>query len=107
MRFLAPGRGATRKDNLMKLSKIRLLAVLAGVSLAAAACSGGGGGGGGDDPTEGALQNGERLVSFSGAGGLKLAGTLGVPDKLDGSAPAVLIIPTLGVTVDRDGFQNE
>ncbi|MGH9223089.1 MAG: alpha/beta hydrolase [Acidimicrobiales bacterium] len=88
----------------MNGTKKRFLAVLAVVGLAAAACSGGGGGD--EDPTEGALENGERLVTFSGTGGLRLAGTLGVPDNLNGSAPAVVIIPTIAPTTDRDGFQH-
>ena len=82
-----------------------LRAVLVAVLLAATACSGGGGNGDAD-PTEGALENGERLVAFRGTGGLTLGGTLGVPDDLSGSAPAVVIVPTIAPTTDRDGFQN-
>ena len=84
----------------------QFLAVLVAVSLAAAACSGGGGNSD-PDPTEGALVNGERLVTFRGTGGLTLGGTLGVPDNLKGTAPAVVIVPTIAPTTDRDGFQNE
>ena len=82
-----------------------LVAALLGVSLVASACSGGGGSAD-DDPTEGDLVDGERLVSFSGTGGLTLGGTLGVPDNLSGTAPAVVIVPTIAPTTDRDGFQN-
>jgi dienelactone hydrolase len=82
------------------------LAALVGVSLVAAACSGGGGDGGPDDPTEGVLPTGERLVSFSGAGGMKLAGTLALPQGARGGAPAVLIVPTIGPTTDREGIQS-
>ena len=89
----------------MNVSKKRFLAALAGVCLAATACSGGGGGGDAD-PTEGDLTNGERLITFRGTGGLTLGGTLGVPDNLDGSAPAVVIVPTIAPTTDRDGFQH-
>ena len=42
-------------------------------------------------------------VSFTGAGGLELAGTLTLPAKSFQPAPAVLIIPDSG-TVDRDGI---
>ncbi|HVL27447.1 MAG TPA: alpha/beta fold hydrolase [Acidimicrobiales bacterium] len=80
------------------------VAVLVGVSLVVSACSGGGGSAG-DDPTEGDLIDGERLVSFSGAGGTKLAGTLGVPDNAR-NAPGVLIVPGVGPTTDRDGIQD-
>lgn len=81
------------------------MAALVGVSLVASACSGGGGGSADDDPTEGDLIDGERLVSFSGANGLKLAGTLGVPPDAS-NAPGVLIIPSVGPTTDRDGIQD-
>ena len=81
------------------------MAALVGVSLVASACSGGGGSAD-DDPTEGDLVDGERLVSFAGTGGLTLGGTLGVPDNLSGTAPAVLIVPTIAPTTDRDGFQH-
>ncbi|MFP5318440.1 MAG: alpha/beta hydrolase [Acidimicrobiia bacterium] len=83
-----------------------LVAALLGVSLVASACSGGGGGSADDDPTEGDLIDGERLVSFSGANGLKLAGTLGVPSDNARNAPGVLIIPSVGPTTDRDGIQD-
>jgi len=89
----------------MKVRQRRFLAVLVGVCLAAAACSGGGGSDD-PDPTEGALVDGERLVAFRGTGGLTLGGTLGVPDNLDGTAPAVVIVPTIAPTTDRDGFQH-
>ena len=82
-----------------------VLAVLVGVSLVASACSGGGGSAD-DDPTEGDLVDGERLVSFSGANGLKLAGTLGVPADDTRNAPGVLIVPSVGPTTDRDGIQD-
>ena len=81
-----------------------VVAALLGMSLVASACSGGGGSAD-DDPTEGDLIDGERLVSFSGANGLKLAGTLGVPQDAR-NAPGVLIIPSVGPTIDRDGIQD-
>lgn len=88
----------------MDVSRRRFLAALLGVALLAAACSGGGGDN--EDPTEGALTNGEKVVSFSGAGGLKLAGTLGVPDQASGPAPGVLILTSLASNVDHNGFQT-
>lgn len=88
------------------LRRTSWLAALVGVSLLAAACSGGGGDGGPDDPTEGVLPSGERLISFSGAGGLKLAGTLALPENTGGGAPAVLIVPSIGPTIDREGIQT-
>ena len=87
----------------MKISRW-LVAALVGVSLVASACSGGGGSAD-DDPTEGDLVDGERLVSFSGANGLKLAGTLGVPQDAR-NAPGVLILSSVGPTTDRDGIQD-
>ena len=42
-------------------------------------------------------------VSFTGAGGLQLAGTLTLPAKPFQPAPAVLIVPDAGA-VDRDGI---
>ncbi len=92
----------------MDVSRRRFLAAFLGVIVALTACSGGGGsgGGGGEDATEGALTNGERLVSFRGAGGLNLAGTLGVPEQATGPAPGVLILSSLASNVDHDGFQT-
>jgi len=88
----------------MHRTRTRFAAALFGVALGAAACSSSGGGG--EDPTEGALTNGERLVSFAGAGGLKLAGTLGVPEGVSGPAPGVLILSSLATNVDHNGFQT-
>ncbi|MEW6153746.1 MAG: alpha/beta fold hydrolase [Actinomycetota bacterium] len=87
----------------MSVSRLRLLTALLAVAMVATACSGGGG----DalDPTEGDLIDGQRLVSFSGDGGLKLGGTLGVPDG-GGPAPGVLIIPSLDPRLDRDGIAS-
>lgn len=91
----------------MRVGKRWALAALLVVALVGTACSGGGGGGGGDDdPTEGVLPTGERLVSFNGAGGLKLSGTLALPQNTSGGAAAVLIVPAIGPTIDREGIQN-
>ena len=86
------------------MTRMRLWAALVGVSLLAAGCSSGGGSS--EDPTEGAFVNGEKVVSFSGAGGLKLAGTLGVPPGVNGPAPGVVIVASLAATADRNGFQS-
>ncbi|MGH9278082.1 MAG: alpha/beta fold hydrolase, partial [Acidimicrobiales bacterium] len=76
------------------------LAILAGVSVLAVACSGGGGDTAGDDPTDIGAGSGERNVSFKGAGGLKLAGTLAVPEKPVGGG--VVILSDYG-NIDRNG----
>lgn len=81
----------------------RLLLVAAiGLSLVAASCSGGGDGG---DPTKDAgyaEPSGEKLLQFTGAGKVRIGGTLTVPATAGGPAPAVLIVPGPGLT-SRDG----
>jgi pimeloyl-ACP methyl ester carboxylesterase len=81
---------------------VRLLVVTLGLAFAAAACSGGGDSG---DPTKDAGfadAQGERLLQFTGAGKVRLAGTLTMPGGTGGPPPAVLIIPAPGQTT-RDG----
>ncbi len=73
-----------------------------GIALLAAACSGGGEKG---DPTKDqgfADAPGEKLLQFTGAGKARIAGTLTVPAGVAGPAPAVLIVPSPGITT-RDG----
>jgi hypothetical protein len=81
-----------------------ILAALMSVALLATACSGGSGGS--DDPLAEVGADGQLSVTFAGAGGFKLAGTLAVPPGMSGSARGVLIVPTVG-PVDRNGVQNE
>lgn len=81
-----------------------ILAALVTVALVASACSGGGGGAG--DPLAEVGADGQVSVTFPGAGGFKLAGTLALPPGGTGPAPGVLIVPTVG-PVDRNGVQNE
>ena len=80
-----------------------VLAALISVALVATACSGGGGS---DDPLAEVGVDGQVSITFKGAGGLNLAGTLSVPKSATGASPGVLIIPTIG-PVDRDGVQDE
>lgn len=80
------------------------LAALVSVALVGAGCSGGGGRG--DDPLAEVGVDGQVSITFKGAGGFNLAGTLSVPQGVSGPAPGVLIVPTVG-PVDRDGVQNE
>ena len=79
------------------------LAALVGVALIATGCGGGGGKG---DPLEEVGVDGQLSITFKGAGGFNVAGTLTVPQGVSGPAPGVLIVPTVG-PVDRDGVQNE
>jgi len=52
----------------------------------------------------GAWQPAETEVTFKGAGGLELRGTLSVPEGVSGQVPGVLLLPGSGPT-DRDGNQ--
>lgn len=72
--------------------------------LAAAGCTSGGGGRTASDDAIGETRGpGERPILFSGAGGLRLSGTLTVPPQAaGGKVAAVLFVPPLGPG-DRDG----
>jgi len=83
-----------------------------GLALGTAACSGGGGGGG-DPVAQGNFDNApaEKLLQFTGAGKVRIAGTLTMPSATGPSAtgtaakgppPGVLIVPGPGAT-NRDG----
>jgi pimeloyl-ACP methyl ester carboxylesterase len=85
----------------------RWLTVLVGVSVLAVGCSGGGGSDSAeDDPLEDVGGSGERQVNFKGADGLKLAGTLTIPDNARGAVPGVVIVSSLAPNIDRDGIQT-
>jgi len=83
----------------------RWLVAVAGLALAAAACSGGGGGSGSDDPLSGnTFENPatEKILTFTGVGKAHISGTLTLPQNAKGPVPAVLIVPSPGLT-NRDG----
>jgi pimeloyl-ACP methyl ester carboxylesterase len=77
-------------------------AVVVGLALTAAACSGGGGGRAGDPLAGGNDTPGEKVLQFTGAGKVRLSGTLTSPASST-PAPAVLIVPAPGLT-NRDGL---
>jgi uncharacterized protein len=83
----------------------RWLVAVAGLALAAAACSGGGGGSSSDDPLAGnSFENPatEKILQFTGVGKAHISGTLTLPTGAKGPVPAVLIVPSPGLT-NRDG----
>jgi pimeloyl-ACP methyl ester carboxylesterase len=80
------------------------LVAVAGLALAAAACSGGGGRSD-DDPLAGnTFENPatEKVLQFTGVGKVRISGTLTLPNGAKGPVPAVLIVPSPGLT-NRDG----
>jgi len=82
----------------------RWLVAVAGLALAAVAC-GGGGGGSKDDPLAGnSFENPatEKILQFTGVGKVHISGTLTLPQNAKGPVPAVLIVPSPGLT-NRDG----
>ena len=83
----------------------RWLVAVAGLALAAAACGGGGGGSSSDDPLVGnSFENPatEKILQFTGVGKARISGTLTLPTGVKGPVPAVLIVPSPGLT-NRDG----
>lgn len=94
----------------MKWRTGRVAAVMLALATAVAACSGGDGGGtqAVDELLEQSLGPGERAITFAGANGLQLSGTLTVPTAAanagaDARVPVVLFVPTLGPDDDRSG----
>lgn len=85
----------------------RWLVAVAGLAIATAACSGGGTK---DDPLAGygsGAPAGEKILQFTGAGKVRISGTLTMPGTdatgaAKGPPPAVLIVPGPGLT-SRDG----
>lgn len=83
----------------------RWLVAVAGLALAAAACGGGGGKSASDDPLVGnSFENPatEKILQFTAAGKARISGTLSLPVNAKGPVPAVLIVPSPGLT-NRDG----
>lgn len=72
-------------------------------TLVLAGCgSGNGGGTAVDDPLAVGEQPTEATVQFTGAGDTRIAGTVNIPEKVQGPVPGVLIVPGTA-PLDRDG----